>query len=238
MPYVILLVEVIKYYFMRKCDFNKYILYILLCILLILAFNAFWFLACAFGPDTRYHPRYVVPNKDGDEIQQYIKYRNLTNSSRHKFVVSQIDTLENSIVRYKNRILLSESDLKFDVNVFSDSVLMICNFSFGERFKSKHKLQLDSCYYITDYGVDYEGYKAITFAVEDALFGDSIIFKNDTKFYDIATMKHEVDAKTWYRQRNIWFAVLHKPHLTFVIPLLILIIIGLPIIYYKTKSNK
>lgn len=238
MPYVILLVEVIKYYFMRKCDLNKYILYILLCILLILAFNAFWFLACAFGPDTRYHPRYVVPNKDGDEIQQYIKYRNLTNSSRHKFVVSQIDTLENSIVRYKNRILLSESDLKFDVNVFSDSVLMICNFSFGERFKSKHKLQLDSCYYITDYGVDYEGYKAIIHAIEDALFGDSIIFKNDTKFYDIATMKHEVDAKTWYRQRNIWFAVLHKPHLTFVIPLLILIIIGLPIIYYKTKSNK
>ena len=40
-------------------------------------------------------------------------------------------------------------------------------------------------------------------------------------------MEREIDAKTWYRQRNIWFAVLHKPHLTIVIPLLILIIIGL-----------
>ena len=209
--------------------------YILLSFLLILAFNAFWFLACVFGPDIRQHQKYIVPNKCGDDIQQYIGQRILTNSRDNKFIASQTDTLRDSILRYENKILLNDVGLGFSVCVFDDSVFLVRGFCFGEGFKSKHKLQIDSCYYITDYGVDYEGYKAITHAVEDALFGDSIIFKDDTKFYDIVTMEHEIDAKTWYRQRNIWHVVLYKPHLTILIPLIMAIIIGSLVIYYKTK---
>lgn len=225
-----------KYYLdMRK---KKQFKYILLCSLLILAFNAFWFFACVFGPDTRYYQRYIVSNKCGDEIQQYIEQRMLTNSRSCKFIISKTDTSRNSIVRYENKIVLNDVDLGFRVCIFDDSVFTVRDFCFGKRFKSNHKLQIDSCYCLTDYNIDYEAYKVITHAIENALFGDSIIFKDDTEFYDIPTMKHEVDAKTWYSQRNIWLAVLHNPHLTILIPLIITIIIGLPIIYYKTKSNK
>lgn len=212
--------------------------YILLSFLLILAFNTFWFLACVFGPDSRQCQKYIVANKSGDNTQQYIEQKILNNSRGHKFIELQTDTLRNSIKRYENKILLTDVDLEFSVCIFDDSVLIVRSFCFGEGFKSKHKLQIDSCYYITDYGIDYEEYKSITHAIEDALFGDSINFKNDTKFYDIATMEHEVDAKTWYKQRNIWFAVLHNPYLTIIIQLIMAIMIGALIIFYKTKSNK
>lgn len=218
---------------MNKKLFFKYSI---ICSLIIISINVFLCIGAIFGANTRYNIIYTIPNKNSEYIQQHISQQIYANDSSNNLTTIKSNYFNNKY-SFVNNVYLNDLDFGFNIDIQEDSIVLISNFIFGEKFKSSNKLQIDSCYFITDYNIGFDEYMLISNAIEKILFGNTIEFKNNLIFYDITTGNREIDAKSWYRERDIWLSPLYKPHLTIIFPLIILIIIGSPFIYFFNKKH-